>query len=272
MTSKSSLSMRFRNRFRLFATILVLMLGAGPASAVASASVNIAAASDLRFALEELETAFERDTSLQISLTFGSSGNFFRQINEGAPFQMFMSADEDYVIQLAAKGMTADAGTLYAIGRIVLFAPKGSPMKVDEHLKGLKGALAKGEIARFAIANPEHAPYGRAAEQALRRQKVWDKLQSKLVLGENVSQAAQFATSGSAQGGIFAYSLALSPAIAKRGEYALIPAQWHKPLRQRMVLLSGAGETARSFYAYMQQPSARAILQRYGFTLPGEAQ
>lgn len=260
-----------RVQVALVAALVALTVAPHRAAAETPASVNIAAASDLRFALEEVEKAFERDTGKQVTLTFGSSGNFFRQISEGAPFQMFMSADEDYVNQLAAKGKTVDAGALYAIGRIVIFAPKGSPLKVDDHVKGLKSGLAKGTVTKFAIANPEHAPYGRAAEEALRHQNLWDKVQPKLVLGENVSQAAQYATSGATQGGIFAYSLALSPAVSSLGEYKLIPAEWHKPLRQRMVLINGAGETAQAFYTYIQQPPARAVFRRYGFALPGEA-
>jgi molybdate transport system substrate-binding protein len=159
---------------------------------------------------------------------------------------------------------------LYAIGRLVLFAPHGSPVKIDPGLAGVKAALAAAQIKRFAIANPEHAPYGRAAEQALRKAGLWDDMRSRLVLGENVSQAAQFATSGSTEGGLFAYSLALSPQVAKLGSYVLIPETMHEPLRQRMVLVKGAGETAKRFYRYLQEPRARQIFERYGFTLPGQ--
>jgi molybdate transport system substrate-binding protein len=137
-------------------------------------------------------------------------------------------------------------------------------------MAGLKQAIDGNLVRRFAIANPEHAPYGRAAEQALRKLGLWDALQGKLVLGENVSQAAQFATSGSTQGGIFAYSLALAPGVAQQGQYVLLPEDLHAPLRQRMVLVKGAGETARAFYAYLQQPAARKILTQYGFVLPAE--
>lgn len=231
---------------------------------------NIAAAADLQFALTEVAASFTKDTGQTVNLTFGSSGNFLRQIQQGAPFQMFMSADEGFVQQLAQAGKTEDGGTLYAVGRIVLFAPKGSSLKVDAELADLRAALADGRIQKFAIANPEHAPYGRAAEEALRSRGLWDAVQPRLVLGENVSQAAQFATSGTAQGGIFAYSLALSQHVADRGTYVLIPADWHKPLRQRMVLIKGANDTARAFYAYVRQPAARAIFRKYGFVLPGE--
>ena len=245
-------------------------------AALASAPVKaqdapvIAAAADLRFALVEVADAFTAETGRKVRLAFGSSGNFFRQIREGAPFEMFLSADEQFVLDLAAKGLTIDEGTLYAIGRIVIIAPNGSPLKADGELADLKVALADGRLKKFAIANPEHAPYGRRAEEALRHAGLWDAIKDKLVLGENVAQAAQFATSGSTQGGIVAYSLALAPSVADRGAFALIPESWHRPLRQRMALLNGADDIAREFYAFLQGPAARAIMRRYGFVLPGE--
>ncbi len=242
-----------------------------PSIAATADHPAIAAASDLKFALEEISARFRADTEKDVRLSFGSSGNYFRQIGQGAPFQLFMSADENFVLRLNQIGKTEDRGVLYAIGRIVLFAPKGSPLNVDTQMAGLKTAIASNQIHRFAIANPEHAPYGRAAEQALRKLGLWDALQGKLVLGENVSQAAQFAASGSTQGGIFAYSLALSPAVVQQGRYVLLPEALHPPLRQRMVLVKGAGETARVFYAYLQQPAARKIFEQYGFAMPAEA-
>jgi len=230
----------------------------------------VASASDLKFAVEQIAADFTNETRRAVKLAFGSSGNFFSQIRQGAPFQMFLSADEDLVLRLADSGRTLDRGALYATGRIVLFAPHGSLLKVDTQMSGLRAALGSGRIQRFAIANPEHAPYGRAAEQALASIGLWDAIRPRLVLGENVSQAAQFASSGSAQGGIFAYSLALAPDISKLGSYVLLPETLHRPLRQRMVLLAGAGETARGFYTYMQHPAARTVFKRYGFVLPGE--
>ncbi len=232
---------------------------------------NIAAAADLRLALTEVAAAFTRDTGQKVSLTFGSSGNFYRQLQQGAPFQLFLSADEDYVLALAKAGKTVDRGTPYAIGRLAVVAPKGSSMQVDSNLAGLRAALRAGQITRFAIANPAHAPYGKRAEEVLRRGQLWEPLTGKLVLGENVSQALQFATAGGAQGGIVAYSLVLDPAFALRARYALIPAAWHRPLRQRMVLMKAAGPVAQRFYRYIQQPAARRIFVRHGFALPGEA-
>lgn len=230
----------------------------------------IAAAADLQFALAEVAQAFTQATGHEVKLATGSSGNFAQQIRQGAPFQLFLSADEQYVLDLARDGLTRDEGVLYAVGRIALIVPKGSPLEVDGTLEDLRRATGDGRLTHLAIANPEHAPYGKRAEEALRHVGVWDALQGKLVLGENVAQAAQLATSGSSQGGIIAYSLAISPKLKDVGSYALIPAEWHEPLQQRMVLLKGAGQVAEQFYDYMQAPEARAVLRRFGFVLPGE--
>jgi molybdate transport system substrate-binding protein len=213
---------------------------------------------------------FTADTKRELKLVFGSSGNFARQIEQGARFQMFLSADEGLVFKLAEAGKTVDRGVLYAIGRIVIMVPHGSPLKADPELKDLAAALSEGRIKRFAIANPEHAPHGKRAEEALRHAGLWDRIKDHLVLGENVSQAAQLATAGGTQGGIIAYSQALSPSVSKLGHYALIPDAWHEPLKQRMVLIKGADETTQAFYRYMQQPATRDILRRYGLALPGE--
>jgi molybdate transport system substrate-binding protein len=247
-----------------------LLLGCGPA--LADGAPPVAAAADLKFALPEIAERFERETGERLRLTFGSSGSFTHQIEHGAPFELFLSADEGFVFRLAERGLAEDRGALYAIGRIVLFAPHGSPLAVDPELAGLREALAEVRIRHFAIANPEHAPYGRAARAALRHARLWEQVEPRLVLGENAAQAMQFAASGSSQGGIVPLSLSLAPEIAKLGSFAPIPADWHasEPLRQRMVLLPKAGPVARRFYAYLQEPAARAIFVRYGFVLPGE--
>jgi len=248
---------------RLAALVMAWLL---PFAAGHAQTPTVAAASDLQFALQQVHAQFVRDTGQQVQLVFGSSGNLYRQIVEGAPFELFLSADESFVTQLAEQGLTRDEGRLYAIGRLALFVPQGSPLQVDADLNGLRAALQRGEIRRFAIASPEHAPYGARAEEALRHAGLWDALQDALVLGENVSQAAQFAASGNAQGGIIAYSLALAPNVAALGSAALLPESWHSPLRQRMVLLKNASPAAEAFYAYLQQPAAQAILSRYGFS------
>lgn len=230
----------------------------------------VAAASDLQFALGEIVVRFARDTGITPRVTYGSSGNFARQIEQGAPFELFLSADESYVARLEEKRLTRDGGALYAVGRIVLFAPRGSPLRPDAELKHLAARLASGKAGRLAIANPEHAPYGRAAEQALRALGLWQAVQPKLLFGENVAQAAQFASSGNADGGIVAYSLALGPALRDRGSFVLLPESLHAPLRQRMVLLQGASPAAERLYDYLRSPAGRAILRQYGFVLPGD--
>jgi molybdate transport system substrate-binding protein len=250
------------------AALLALPLAA-PAQAQTQPPL-IAGAADLQFALAEVAARFRAETGQEVRLSFGSSGNITRQIEQGSPVEMFLSADEAFVFRLAEGGHTRDRGELYAIGRIVLFTPPGSPLRTEAGMEAIRAALEAGQIRRFAIANPEHAPYGRAAQQALRASGLWERLQPHLVLGENVSQAAQFALAGGSQGGIVAYSLALAPALQGRGAYALLSDSLHEPLRQRMVLTRHAGPVAERFYAFIQTPPAREIMRRYGFVLPGE--
>jgi len=229
---------------------------------------TVAAAADLKFAVEEVAARFERRTGQRLRLVFGSSGNFYTQILQGAPFHLFMSADEAFVFKLAEAGKTRDRGQLYAYGRIGLIVPRGSPLKADGELKDLAAALKDGRLQKFAIAAPDHAPYGKRAKEALQHAGLWQAIESKLVYGENIAQTAQFATSGATQGGIIAYSLARAPAVASLGEFALIPESWHQPLAQRMVLLHDAPEAARAFYAYLSTPEAQAIMAKYGFAMP----
>jgi molybdate transport system substrate-binding protein len=243
-------------------------LGGPEQTASAEAPPVIAAASDLKFAVEEIAAAFAAETGEEVRLAFGSTGNFAMQIRQGAPFEMFMAADEAFVLELAAEGLTRDEGVLYGEGRIVLLAPEGSALVPDAGLDSLAALLEDGRLTRLAIANPEHAPYGRRAQEALMHRGLWEAVQPHLVLGENVSQAAQFALSGNAEGGIIAYSLALAPDVAAKSRFALIPKDWHEPLLQRMVLLDGAGPVAERFYDYMQSQTAREIMVRYGFELP----
>lgn len=234
----------------------------------AQAVATVAAASDLKFALEELAGAFQRDTGHRLRLVFGSSGQFKTQILQGAPFHLFLSADEGFVFELAQAGKTEDRGRLYALGRIGLLLPSGSPLKPDGELKDLAAALQDGRLQKFAIANPEHAPYGARAREALQHAGLWSAIEPRLVYGENVSQAAQFAVSGSTQGGIVALSLARAPALAKGTRFALIPEAWHQPLKQRMALVRGAPPAARAFYEHLATPAAQAVLKHHGFELP----
>lgn len=227
---------------------------------------RVVAASDLKFALAELAERFAGETGNVVQLTMGSSGSFAQQIRQGLPADLFMSADEDYVYQLADAGLTRDRGISYAVGRIVLFAAHDSPVALEAVLAGVRSAADL--IRHFAIANPLHAPYGRAARQALERLGLWESLKAKLVLGENISQTTQFLTTGSAEVGITAYSLAIALEVAVHGRYRLVPDTLHAPLRQRMVLLKTAAPGAAAFYDYLQTPMARAVLQRHGFAAP----
>lgn len=250
--------------FRMLVTAFVLAFAPHPAVAKLPPPV-IAAASSLRFVLGDIAKAFTRETGLSVRLSYGSSGNLSRQITQGAPYQMFMSADEAYVRNLAKAGRMEDDGAIYGYGRIVLFIGNGSALANVKFPDGYGAAFAVAKKHRFAIANPAHAPYGRAAREALIHAGLWAIMEPSLLYGENVAQAAQFAASGSADGGIIAESLALQIAASGRGIYWLVPTDWYAPLGQRMALVKGAGETARKFYTFMGQPEARKLLSEHGF-------
>jgi molybdate transport system substrate-binding protein len=239
------------------------------ATAVQAAEVpNVAVAANLNFAMPEIAAAFKSRTGREVKLAFGASGNFSRQIREGAPFELFLSADEANVQFLVDAGRTDGQGVVYAVGRLALFAPAGSPVQVDPELAGLAAALKAGTARRIAIANPELAPYGKAAREALRKKGLWDALTGRIVLGENVNQAAQFALTGGVEAGFIPYSIVVAPNFKDRGRSVLVPESLHEPIRQRMVLVKGAGETARGLYDFVRGPEGRAILERYGFNVP----
>jgi len=228
----------------------------------------VAAAADLKFALEAVAKAYRQQTGREVRLVFGASGILATQIRNGAPFELYMSADESFVLDLQRDGYLLDAGMVYAHGHLALVTPPGSSLPLDSKLIGLNRAVTQGQIARFAIANPEHAPYGRRAREALQASGSWATMESKLVFGENVSQALQFAIGGSADGGIVALSLVLSPALKDKLRYSVLDASLHQPLVQRMALTKKAGGPAREFYKFLSEPSARKILESYGFELP----
>ncbi|TSE20821.1 Molybdate-binding periplasmic protein [Tepidimonas alkaliphilus] len=260
-------------RWITVATLALAAFGwqrAALAQSAPAAQPTVAAAADLKFAVEEVAKLFEQRTGHKLRLVFGSSGNFYSQILQGAPFHLFMSADEDFVFKLADAGKTLDRGRLYAYGRIGIMVPKGSPLKADGELKDLAAALKDGRLRKFAIAAPDHAPYGKRAKEALQHVGIWEAIQPKLVYGENIAQTAQFATSGSTEGGIIALSLAKAPQVAALGDFALIPESWHQPLAQRMVLMKDAPQAVRQFYDFLATPEAQAIMVRYGFAMPKE--
>ena len=227
---------------------------------------TVAAASDLKFALEEIATNYKAEKGQDVKLIFGSSGVLWQQVKNGAPFGLLMSADESYVDDLYKNGLTVDKGNLYAIGRIVLLQKKGSPIQLSADKEGLIQAIKAAK--KIAIANPEHAPYGRAAKEYLMNIGVWDQAQPKLVFGENISQATMFALAGSADFAISALSLATSPQIQAQSSSLLIPDNLHKPLKQKMVLLKNGSASAKDFYQYLQEARSRQVMARYGFISP----
>jgi molybdate transport system substrate-binding protein len=229
----------------------------------------VAVAANMRPAFEAIAERFRQRSGHGLRPAYGSSGNIARQIEQGARFEIFLSADEDRIRQLEAAGRTDGESAIYAIGRLAIVAPIGSGMAVDGELEGLRRALADGAVQRFAIANPEHAPYGQAAKEALQRAGLWSAIERKLVYGENISQAAQYASTSATQGGIIAYALALSEPIKSSTRSALIPQHWHAPLLQRMALLRCAGPVAHSFFAFLKGEEARAVLERHGYGVPG---
>lgn len=249
--------------FRCLALVFCL-LASGTAAAQ---EIRVAAAADLRFALDELGAQFEKQTGRRINVSYGSSGNFFAQIQNGAPFDLLLSADIQYPRKLEAAGL-AEPGTLYeyAVGRIVIWMPADA--RTDLAKLGWKALLEPG-VERIAIANPEHAPYGRAAVAAMRSAGIYDHIRAKLVYGENIAQAAQFVASGSAQAGILALSLASSPPM-RGGKHWAIPANMHAPIEQGALILRSAKdkEGTRALLTFLKSDASRKILESYGFTLP----
>jgi molybdate transport system substrate-binding protein len=233
-------------------------------------TVRIAAASDLQSAMDDLASRYQMQTNKKLSLTYGSSGNFYAQIQNGAPFDLFFSADVLYAQKLVeARLADPDSLFIYARGQIVLWAPADAHLNLSQ--TGF-AALRDPRVQKIAIANPDHAPYGRAAVAALQHAGVLDQIKSKLVYGENISQAAQFAQSGSAQIGILALSLALSPAM-KSGDRWLIPPDFYLPLEQAAVLLNSSPSKtdARAFLEFVKSGMGRGVLSEHGFTLPKSA-
>ncbi|MGH9531557.1 MAG: molybdate ABC transporter substrate-binding protein [Terriglobales bacterium] len=250
----------------MYSIRLVLLLLCLPVVAAAD-EVTVAAASDLSFAFKEVAAGFEKQTGHTLRVSTGSSGNFFTQIRSGAPFDVFFSADAEYPRTLEAEGLTQPGSLyVYAVGRIVIWAPRGSL----ELAKDGMHVLLHPSVRKIAIANPRHAPYGRAAVAALKHFGIYEQVESRLVFGENASQAAQFVESGNAQAGIIALSLASAPQMKEKGEQWLIPEEAHPKLEQAAVILRTARspKAARALLEYLRGPEGQAILKRYGFQLP----
>jgi molybdate transport system substrate-binding protein len=232
--------------------------------------ITVAAAADLQFAMQDVTARFHKETGKTVKVIYGSSGNFFQQIQNGAPFDMFFSANLDFPKKLEAAGST-EPGTYYqyARGKIVIWVPKESRIDLTSGLK----ALLDPSVKKIAIANPQHAPYGQAAVAAMQKENVYEHLKEKFVLGENISQTASFVVSGAADVGIVALSLALSPAMKEKGRYVDIPPGEYPPIEQACVILSSSKEknTARQFLSFMKTPAVAEVLRSYGFDVEGSA-
>lgn len=229
--------------------------------------ITVAAAADLKFAMDEIVTSFNKShIGHQVEVIYGSSGKFFTQVQQGAPYDLYFSADINYTRELAKKGLTASDVIPYAVGRVVLWSNSMDATKMT------LASLTDPKIAKIAIANPKHAPYGKRAEEALKASGMWDKVQSKLVFGENIAHTAQFVQTGNAQVGIIALSLALNPELSKKGGYYLIPDKLHQTLEQGYVITKRGADKplAKQFSLYMTSKETRRIMTKYGFVLPGE--
>jgi molybdate transport system substrate-binding protein len=255
---------------RYFLAVLALNLALNLTVAApvrAADEITVAAAADLTFAFKDIAAKFQTQTGDSVKLSFGSSGNFFSQIQNGAPFDLFFSADISYAKKLDAAGL-AEPGSLYeyAVGKIVLWVPAESKLDVS---KGMS-VLTDPAIHKIAIANPEHAPYGRAAMAAIKHDGLDDTIKDKVVLGENISQTAQFVQSGNADIGFIALSLALAPTMKDKGKYFEIPTDDYPAIEQAAIILKSSKkkDSAKKFIAFMKDPATTDIMQNYGFVVP----
>jgi molybdate transport system substrate-binding protein len=244
--------------------LVLVVLGVGVVVQAVAQEITVAAASDLQFAMLDIAARFEKESGRRVKVVYGSSGNFFQQIQNGAPFDLFFSANLDYAKTLETAGF-AEPGTLYeyATGKIVIWAPVASKVNLK---KGWQ-ALLVAAVRKIAIANPDHAPYGQAAVAAMKTENVYDRLAAKLVLGENISQTASFVLSGSADVGIVALSLAVSPNMKGKGRYIEVPTEDYPAIEQGCVLLKASQkkEAARAFLEFFKTPAVTELLRAYGF-------
>jgi molybdate transport system substrate-binding protein len=244
---------------------------ASPAKSASSTKLNVAAAANLKFALQTIEAAFEKQHSeIDLNIHYGSSGTFFAQITQKAPFDIFLSADTQYPAKLVEAGLAEkDSVFVYAIGRVVLWVPKSSALDVET--LGMQAVLDP-SVKKIAIANPKLAPYGQAAEDAMKKADVYEKVKDKIVLGENITQATQFVESGAADVGFLALSIAKAPELKDKGKFWEVPADSHSPIEQAGVILSTTKETdaARKLRAFLTGPEGKKILTDSGYATPDE--
>lgn len=264
----SSVRLLLPASFRGLLSVLLPVLLCVYAPLVQAEKITIAAAADLKFALDELLVEFKQaHPDDEVEVIYGSSGKFHTQIRQGAPFDLYFSADIEFPRLLAQAGFAASEVVPYAVGRIVLWSATQDATQMT------LANLTDPAIKRIAIANPKHAPYGKRAEEALRAQRLWDKLESKLIYGDNIAHTAQFVQTGNAQVGIIALALALNPELANKGGYWLIPDELHAPLEQGFIITKRAEKNvlAKQFAIYIKSKHARKVMTKYGFVLPSES-
>ena len=246
---------------------LILVICAANVRAAEDSPV-VAVAANFSPALAEIVKDFTARTGKEIRISAGATGALVRQIEQGAPFELFLSADEEHITYLYDKGLTQGHGVIYAIGVLVLYLPQTTRLNIMAENADILKQMYNQRHLRIAIANPELAPYGLAAKQVLQRFGQWHMLQGRVVLGENVGQAAQFALSGSVDAALLPYALVLNPGMQSSGQFQIIAADWYAPIIQRMALLKNAGKTATELYSYLTSESALKIIRKYGYAPP----
>ena len=228
--------------------------------------VTIAVAANMKDAFAEIAAEFKSTGKPEMRVVYGSSGNFAAQIMNGAPFSLFIAADEQFPLELFKNGKTVDDGSIYAIGKLVIITKTSSGIYLSDSKSDIAKAISKAN--KVAIAKPEIAPYGRAAVQYLKAEGLWDLAKDKLVYADNIGSATTYVASGAADLGFTAFSLAKSPELLRQTSYVAVDTKMYEPIKQRMVLIKGAPQEAQDLYRFMQGPKAKAILQKYGYSTP----
>ena len=227
---------------------------------------TIAVAANMKDAFAEIAAEFKSTGKPEMRVVYGSSGNFAAQIMNGAPFSLFIAADEQFPLELFKNGKTVDDGSVYAIGKLVIITKTSSGIYLSDSKSDIAKAISKAN--KVAIAKPEIAPYGRAAVQYLKAEGLWDLAKDKLVYADNIGSATTYVASGAADLGFTAFSLAKSPELVRQTSYVAVDTKMYEPIKQRMVLIKGAPQEAQDLYRFMQGPKAKSILQKYGYSTP----
>ena len=252
--------MKFHRSLSLFASLLLC------ANLAFAQGTTIAVAANMKDAFAEIATTFRATGKPEMRVVHGSSGNFTAQIMNGAPFNVFIAADEHFPLELYKNGKTVNEGVIYAIGKLALITKTSSGISLAENKAEIARAIGKAN--KIAIAKPELAPYGKAAVEYLKTEGLWDIAKEKLVYADNIGVATTYVVSGAADLGFTALSLAKSPEVAKDTRFILVDSKLYQPIAQRMVLMKGAPQEAQDLYQFMQGPQAKSILRKYGFTTP----